>query len=40
VRTALSQRDELVAKGRARAAQFSWDDTAAQTAAVYRELLA
>jgi glycosyltransferase involved in cell wall biosynthesis len=31
-------RDELIARGRARAASFSWADTAARTAAVYREL--
>ena len=32
-------RDDLVRRGRARAAEFSWERTAAHTAAVYRELL-
>ena len=32
-------RDRLVARGRERVAQFSWQKTAAETAAVYRELL-
>jgi glycosyltransferase involved in cell wall biosynthesis len=32
--------DDLVARGRARAAEFSWERTAAHTAAVYREVLA
>ena len=33
------RRSELAARGRARAAQFSWAATARKTAAVYRELL-
>jgi glycosyltransferase involved in cell wall biosynthesis len=36
---ALDERDELAARGRARAAAFSWDATARATAAVYQELL-
>jgi glycosyltransferase involved in cell wall biosynthesis len=39
IRGALARRQELAEKGRARAANFSWDDTAARTAAVYRELI-
>ena len=39
ITTALDRRAELTAAGRERAAQFSWDATAEQTAAVYRELL-
>ena len=38
IRRALAD-DELGARGRARAAGLSWDDVAAQTAAVYAELL-
>jgi alpha-1,3-rhamnosyl/mannosyltransferase len=37
---ALARSDELSAAGRARAAGWSWQHTAAQTADVYRELLA
>ena len=37
IRRALAD-DALPARGRARAASLSWDDTAARTAAVYREL--
>ena len=36
---ALGEREWLAAAGRSRAAEFSWDATAAQTAAVYRELV-
>jgi glycosyltransferase involved in cell wall biosynthesis len=36
---ALRERETLAARGRARAAQFSWDRSAALTADVYRELL-
>jgi glycosyltransferase involved in cell wall biosynthesis len=39
VEEALAARDDLAARGRARAAQFSWRRTAEETAAVYRELL-
>jgi glycosyltransferase involved in cell wall biosynthesis len=39
VRRALAERDQLVAAGIARAAQFSWDETARRTIAVYREVL-
>jgi glycosyltransferase involved in cell wall biosynthesis len=39
VRRALERRDELAEAGRARAAKFSWERTARQTLAVYRELL-
>jgi glycosyltransferase involved in cell wall biosynthesis len=39
VRRALAERDELVAAGLRRAAQFSWDETARRTIAVYREVL-
>ena len=38
IRRALGS-EELAARGRERAATLSWDDTAAKTAAVYRELL-
>jgi glycosyltransferase involved in cell wall biosynthesis len=40
ITTALGDRERLAAAGRARAARFSWDATARQTAAVYHELLA
>jgi glycosyltransferase involved in cell wall biosynthesis len=36
---ALESRDDLAARGRERAAQFSWRRTADETTAVYRELL-
>jgi glycosyltransferase involved in cell wall biosynthesis len=36
---ALGRRDELAALGRARAAELSWERTATETVAVYRELL-
>jgi glycosyltransferase involved in cell wall biosynthesis len=39
ITTALADRERLVAAGRRRAADFSWDATAKQTAAVYRELI-
>ena len=39
VREALARRDELVAAGLARAAQFSWEETARRTIAAYREVL-
>jgi glycosyltransferase involved in cell wall biosynthesis len=39
IREALDARVDLAARGRARAAQFSWARTADETAAVYRELL-
>ena len=39
VERALARRDELAAAGRARAAGFSWERTAAMTRAVYEELL-
>ena len=39
IRTALSQRDRLVAAGLERARGFTWDETARRTLAVYRELL-
>jgi glycosyltransferase involved in cell wall biosynthesis len=39
IRRALAERDKLVAAGLRRAAQFSWDDTARGTIAVYREVL-
>jgi glycosyltransferase involved in cell wall biosynthesis len=39
IHEALNARDELAARGRTRAAQFSWTRTADETAAVYRELL-
>ena len=37
---AIERRDELAALGRARVAELSWERTAAQTLAVYEELLA
>jgi glycosyltransferase involved in cell wall biosynthesis len=40
IREALARRDELGAAGRAHAAAFSWEQAAAQTAAVYRAVLA
>jgi glycosyltransferase involved in cell wall biosynthesis len=40
IRRALAERDRLVAAGFARAAQFSWDETARRTLDVYREALA
>jgi glycosyltransferase involved in cell wall biosynthesis len=40
IRQAIAERDRLVAAGFARAAQFSWDETARRTLAVYREALA
>ena len=40
VRTALEDRERLVAAGLERARRFSWDETARRTLAVYRELLA
>ena len=39
IREALEGRADLAARGRARAARFSWRRTADETAAVYRELL-
>jgi glycosyltransferase involved in cell wall biosynthesis len=39
VREALARRDQLVAAGLARAARFSWEETASRTIAVYREVL-
>jgi glycosyltransferase involved in cell wall biosynthesis len=39
IRDALDARADLAARGRARAARFSWTRTADATAAVYRELL-
>ena len=39
LRTALAERDRLVAAGLERARRFSWRETARCTAAVYRELL-
>ncbi|TMK97198.1 MAG: glycosyltransferase family 4 protein, partial [Actinobacteria bacterium] len=39
IQEALDARADLAARGRARAAQFSWRRTAAETAAIYRELL-
>jgi alpha-1,3-rhamnosyl/mannosyltransferase len=39
VRTALAERERLVAAGLARARLFSWAETARRTADVYRELL-
>jgi len=38
IEQAIADKDQLVATGRARARQFSWEKTAAGTAAVYREL--
>jgi glycosyltransferase involved in cell wall biosynthesis len=40
VRTALAQRDRLVAAGLQRARTFTWEETARRTAAVYREAIA
>lgn len=40
IRTALDERAHYTEAGRRRAAEFSWERTAEQTAAVYRELLA
>ena len=39
IRTALADRDRLVAAGLARAATFSWDESAEATVRVYREAL-
>jgi glycosyltransferase involved in cell wall biosynthesis len=39
VRRALERADQLAAAGRARAAEFSWERTARETLAVYREVL-
>jgi alpha-1,3-rhamnosyl/mannosyltransferase len=39
IERAVSERERLVAAGLARAARFSWAETARRTAAVYRELL-
>jgi len=39
VRSALGRREELVAAGLERAAQFSWEETARRTLAVYRDVL-
>ncbi len=39
IRQALAERDRLVEAGLRRAAQFSWDETARRTLAVYREVL-
>jgi glycosyltransferase involved in cell wall biosynthesis len=39
VRRALAERDTLVEAGLRRAAEFSWDETARRTLAVYREVL-
>jgi len=40
IRTALAERDRLVAAGLERARAFSWRETAERTLAVYREILA
>jgi glycosyltransferase involved in cell wall biosynthesis len=40
IRTALAERDRLVAAGLARAKGFSWEETARRTLDVYREALA
>jgi alpha-1,3-rhamnosyl/mannosyltransferase len=40
IRQALAERDRLVAAGFARAAQFTWDETARRTLDVYRQALA
>jgi glycosyltransferase involved in cell wall biosynthesis len=40
VRRALEERERLVAAGVARAARFSWAETARRTVDVYREVLA
>ena len=39
IRRALADRDRLVEAGLRRAAQFSWEETARRTLAVYREVL-
>jgi glycosyltransferase involved in cell wall biosynthesis len=39
IRTALAERDRLVAAGLERARAFSWRQAAEQTLAVYREIL-
>jgi glycosyltransferase involved in cell wall biosynthesis len=39
IRRALAERERLVSAGLRRAAQFSWDETARRTLAVYREVL-
>ena len=36
---AITERDSFIAAGRKRAAEFTWERTAAMTAAVYRELI-
>lgn len=38
IERAIGERDNLIAAGRARAAQFSWEKTAESMAAIYREL--
>jgi len=40
IRRAIAERDRLVSAGLARAAQFTWDETARRTLDVYREALA
>ena len=40
IRSALAERDRLVAAGLERAKAFSWEETARRTLAVYREVLA
>jgi glycosyltransferase involved in cell wall biosynthesis len=40
IRRAIAERDQLIAAGLERARQFSWDETARRTLAVYREALA
>ena len=40
IRRAIAERDRLVAAGLARAAQFTWDETARRTLDVYRQALA
>ena len=39
IRTALAERERLVAAGLERAREFSWRATAERTLAVYREML-
>ena len=39
IRTALAERDRLVAAGLARAKGFSWEETARRTLDVYRDAL-
>jgi glycosyltransferase involved in cell wall biosynthesis len=39
IRTALAERDRLVAAGLERARRFTWEETARRTVAVYREVL-